>query len=135
MFFVIPSLPIRSPADPAKDETADKGNQSTQLHTTRMDVDKGVEPEVSKKRELRAGARKVTSLTAEQLERKRANDREAQRTIRLRTKEHIEGLESQVAQMKAKVEQYDGLVQRNAALTADIRRLEHQLAKFTGNGK
>ncbi|PYH95426.1 hypothetical protein BO71DRAFT_323142 [Aspergillus ellipticus CBS 707.79] len=86
------------------------------------------EPPPIKKRESRAGARKVTSLSAEQLERKRANDREAQRTIRQRTKEHIERLEHQVAELKAKGEQFDDVVRRNAALENEIRALRHQLA-------
>ncbi|KAE8417227.1 hypothetical protein BDV36DRAFT_309641 [Aspergillus pseudocaelatus] len=81
-----------------------------------------------KKRESRAGTRKVTSLSAEQLERKRANDREAQRTIRQRTKEHIERLEHQVAELKLKGEQYDHVVRRNTALENEIRALKQQLA-------
>ncbi|KNG81209.1 bZIP transcription factor, partial [Aspergillus nomiae NRRL 13137] len=81
-----------------------------------------------KKRESRAGTRKVTSLSAEQLERKRANDREAQRTIRQRTKEHIERLEHQVAELKSKGEQYDHVVRRNTALENEIRALKQQLA-------
>ncbi|KAH8698844.1 hypothetical protein BGW36DRAFT_151334 [Talaromyces proteolyticus] len=86
-----------------------------------------------KKRESRAGTRKVTSLTAEQLERKRANDREAQRTIRARTKEHIENLEHQVAELSAKGEQVDRVLQRNAALEAEIAHLRQQLAMMTGD--
>ncbi|KAE8380660.1 hypothetical protein BDV26DRAFT_128212 [Aspergillus bertholletiae] len=81
-----------------------------------------------KKRESRAGTRKVTSLSVEQLERKRANDREAQRTIRQRTKEHIERLERQVAELKEKGEQYDHVVQRNSDLENEIRALKQQLA-------
>ncbi|PWY92032.1 hypothetical protein BO70DRAFT_1046 [Aspergillus heteromorphus CBS 117.55] len=86
------------------------------------------EPPPIKKRESRAGARKVTSLSAEQLERKRANDREAQRTIRQRTKEHIERLEHQVAELKAKGDRFDDVVRQNAALEHEIRALRHQLA-------
>ncbi|KAF9884662.1 hypothetical protein FE257_001355 [Aspergillus nanangensis] len=85
-----------------------------------------------KKRESRAGTRKVTSLSAEQLERKRANDREAQRTIRQRTKEHIERLEHQVAELKSKGEQYDDVVRRNGALENEIRVLRQQLAMAQG---
>lgn len=81
-----------------------------------------------RKRESRAGTRKVASLTAEQLERKRANDREAQRTIRQRTKEHIEQLERQVAELRARDEQMDNVLRRNAVLEAEISRLRHQLA-------
>lgn len=90
------------------------------------------EPSQPRKRESRAGTRKVTSLSAEQLERKRANDREAQRTIRQRTKEHIERLEHQVAELKAKGEQYDDVVRKNAVLENEIRALRHQLALLSG---
>lgn len=57
----------------------------------------------SKRRPSRAGLRSVTTLSTAQLERKRANDREAQRAIRARTKDHIEQLTSQVnaANMRA----------------------------------
>ncbi|KAJ9247367.1 hypothetical protein DTO207G8_8147 [Paecilomyces variotii] len=86
-----------------------------------------------KKRESRIGSRKVTSLTAEQLERKRANDREAQRTIRQRTKDHIEHLERRVADLSAKEEQFDNVLRRNAVLEAEITHLRHQLA-MSGSG-
>lgn len=87
----------------------------------------------SKKRDSRAGMRKVTSLTAEQLERKRANDREAQRTIRARTKEHIENLETQVAELSAKGQQVDRVLERNAALESEIAHLRQQLAMMTNS--
>ena len=44
--------------------------------------------------------RSVSSLSATQLERKRANDREAQRLIRQRTKDRIEGLEKQLSDLR-----------------------------------
>ncbi|EAW07343.1 bZIP transcription factor [Aspergillus clavatus NRRL 1] len=86
----------------------------------------------SKKRESRAGTRKVTTLSAEQLARKRANDREAQRTIRQRTKEHIERLQSQVAELQAKNQQYDDVLRRNAVLEQEIKGLRQQLTILTG---
>lgn len=86
-----------------------------------------------KKRDSRAGMRKVTSLTAEQLERKRANDREAQRTIRARTKEHIENLEHQVAELSAKGQQVDRVLERNAMLESEIAHLRQQLAMMTNS--
>lgn len=46
------------------------------------------------------GTRSVSTLTPAQLARKRANDREAQRAIRARTKEHIERLERELEQYK-----------------------------------
>ncbi|OJI97020.1 hypothetical protein ASPVEDRAFT_119736 [Aspergillus versicolor CBS 583.65] len=91
------------------------------------------DPSQFKKKETRAGTRRVTSLTAEQLERKRANDREAQRTIRQRTKEHIERLELQVAELRAKGDKFDEVARRNALLETEIRALRHQLATSTGH--
>jgi hypothetical protein len=54
----------------------------------------------TKKRASRAGTRSVSTLSAAQLERKRANDREAQRAIRQRTKDHIDGLESTISELR-----------------------------------
>ncbi|KAJ5682742.1 hypothetical protein N7462_005907 [Penicillium macrosclerotiorum] len=92
-----------------------------------------------KKRESRSGTRKVSSLSAEQLERKRANDREAQRSIRQRTKEHIEQLENQVntlraqvAEMRPKSERFDELLRQNTALQDEVGRLKRQLGPFAG---
>lgn len=87
-----------------------------------------------RKRESRAGTRKVTSLTPDQLSRKRANDREAQRTIRRRTKQHIEQLEQQVAALSAKGEHMDHVLQHNAALEAEIAHLRSQLS-MAANGR
>lgn len=93
----------------------------------------------SKGREPRSGPRKVSSLSADQLERKRANDREAQRSIRQRTKDHIEHLENQVAVLQAQVAQmrphsgqFDELLRQNSALQHEVGRLKHQLATLTG---
>ncbi|KAJ4333698.1 hypothetical protein N0V87_007454 [Didymella glomerata] len=83
-----------------------------------------------KKRPSRAGTRSVNTLTAAQLERKRANDREAQRAIRQRTKDHIESLERQVRDLQTQLEssssskmidimrRNDELEQENAMLRA-----------------
>ncbi|CAI7633533.1 unnamed protein product [Penicillium viridicatum] len=75
----------------------------------------------------------------EQLERKRANDREAQRSIRQRTKEHIEQLEAQVstlqgqiAEMRLQNERFDEVVQHNTILENEVIRLKHQVASLTG---
>ncbi|QIW97437.1 hypothetical protein AMS68_002955 [Peltaster fructicola] len=57
-----------------------------------------------KKRASRAGTRSVNTLSAAQLERKRANDREAQRAIRQRTKDHIDSLEKALNDLKQTLE-------------------------------
>ena len=66
-------------------------------------------------------------MSAAQLERKRANDREAQRTIRQRTREHIESLERQVIELTAKGKQLDNALQENAALESQVAELRQQL--------
>jgi regulator of replication initiation timing len=92
-----------------------------------------------KRRESRSGTRKVSTLSVEQLERKRANDREAQRSIRQRTKEHIEQLEaqvstcqSQIAEMRLRTEHFDEVMERNAMLEDEVHRLKQQLSSLTG---
>jgi myosin heavy subunit len=104
-------------------EKYSRGDGSTSRKTTSGSTEGG-----GRKRDSRAGTRKVTSLSAEQLERKRANDREAQRTIRQRTKEHIEKLESQVAELSAENEQMDRVLERNTTLEAEISHLRQQLS-------
>lgn len=86
-----------------------------------------------KRKESRSGVRKVHTLSAEQLERKRANDREAQRIIRQRTKEHIEQLETQVKELKDKGERYDDVIQRIAQLESENAQLRQQLNLLSGS--
>ncbi|KAJ5361739.1 hypothetical protein N7541_002583 [Penicillium brevicompactum] len=95
--------------------------------------------EPPRRRESRSGTRKVSTLSTEQLERKRANDREAQRSIRQRTKEHIEQLEAQVASFQSQIEEmrlrtdrFDEVMQRNALLEEEMSRLKQQIASLTG---
>ena len=54
-----------------------------------------------KRRISNAGSRGVANLTPEQLAKKRANDREAQRAIRERTKGQIENLEKKIQELTA----------------------------------
>ena len=57
-------------------------------------------PQVStKKRRTSTTGRGVANLTPEQLNKKRANDREAQRAIRERTKGQIESLEKKILEL------------------------------------
>ncbi|EXK24180.1 hypothetical protein FOMG_19082 [Fusarium oxysporum f. sp. melonis 26406] len=75
----------------------------------------------------RKGTRSVSTLTPAQRARKRANDREAQRVIRARTKEHIERLESELAVLKSKQSRdqiVQGLLRRNKAIEKELTRLE-----------
>jgi hypothetical protein len=87
-----------SPQDTLKRSPVYDGN-SSESESRRQSTPGG-----SKKRPSRAGTRSVTTLTAAQLERKRANDREAQRAIRQRTKDHIDTLERQVRDLTAQLD-------------------------------
>ena len=80
-----------------------------------------------KRRASRAGTRSVSTLTSAQLERKRANDREAQRAIRQRTKEHIDRLEAQIAELSARDARLKPTLERNATLEAEVALLRNQL--------
>ncbi|KAI9703501.1 MAG: hypothetical protein M1820_005805 [Bogoriella megaspora] len=97
----------QSPPDPYSSENSDsKRRQSASSGS---------------KRASRAGTRSVSTLTAAQLERKRANDREAQRAIRQRTKDHIEHLERRIEELTSNQGLSEKLIQRN-------KELEHENA-------
>ena len=87
----------------------------------------GTDDASSRRRASRSGSRSVNTLSTTQLERKRANDREAQRTIRQRTKEHIHILERQVAHLGVREAQLESVMQRNAVLEAELARLKQQM--------
>ncbi|APA11632.1 hypothetical protein sscle_08g064020 [Sclerotinia sclerotiorum 1980 UF-70] len=86
-----------------------------------------------KKRASRAGSRNVSTLTPAQLARKRANDREAQRNIRLRTKENIEQLEARVEELingRHNEAELEELRRRNEALELEVRQLNEALVQL-----
>jgi len=93
----------------------------------------------SSKRASRAGTRSVSTLSAAQLERKRANDREAQRAIRQRTKDHIENLERRISELsgghEAREKIYLATQQRNRELEEENAYLRSRLSgeSFTIN--
>ena len=86
-----------------------------------------------KKRASRAGTRSVTTLSAAQLERKRANDREAQRAIRQRTKDHIDSLERNISDLRAANETSEKIVvvtqQKNRELEDENAYLRARLGE------
>lgn len=70
-------------------------------------------------------------MNAEQLARKRANDREAQRAIRQRTREHIERLENRIKELSDNSPGTDAALEavqrRNAELEEELRQLRKTL--------
>lgn len=82
------------------------------------------------------GTRSVSTLTPSQLARKRANDREAQRAIRARTKEHIERLERELDELRSHQSRdrtVQDLLRRNKALEDELRRLKENMGTVSMN--
>jgi hypothetical protein len=81
----------------------------------------------AKRRASRAGTRSVATLTPEQLARKRANDREAQRNIRQRTRDHIESLEQRIRDLSGDRQDdrnVEEIQRRNEELEEELKRLK-----------
>ncbi|GJN70102.1 hypothetical protein PLICBS_004154 [Purpureocillium lilacinum] len=84
-------------------------------------------PEPAATSSNRKGSRRVCTLTPSQLARKRANDREAQRVIRARTKEHIQRLEREIEELckhESRKRTVQDLLRRNRALEEELRQLK-----------
>lgn len=82
-----------------------------------------------------SGTRSVSTLTPAQLARKRANDREAQRAIRARTKEHIENLEREIEELRSshsRDETVRNLLRRNKALEDELHRTRESMGITSG---
>lgn len=68
-------------------------------------------------------SRNIAGLTSSQRDRKRANDRDAQRRLRARTKEHIEDLERQIQE----------LLQKNRNLETELSRVTESTRQSSGH--
>lgn len=128
----IPWLPMNADMGPSN-KRASQGYVSPDSDTRKSSASSG------KKRASRAGTRSVNTLSAAQLERKRANDREAQRAIRQRTKDHIDHLERSINELRGSQEANEKIVhatqQRNRDLEEENAYLRGKLneAGFTIN--
>lgn len=83
-----------------------------------------------RKRKLNStSSRGVANLTPDQLAKKRANDRQAQRAIRERTKCHIEALEQQVRELSSQKPFLDlqAALQHNERVRSENRELRQGL--------
>lgn len=87
-----------------------------------------------KKRESRTSSRTVASLSADQLERKRANDRESQRLNRQKAKNRLEQLEQEGAELRSQLSdmqiQNDHFRRQNHALETEMRQLREELDMY-----
>jgi hypothetical protein len=77
--------------------------------------------------------RSVSSLSATQLERKRANDREAQRLIRQRTKDRIDSLEQEIADLKQENEQLHRCLRQRSLRETEILHKRNNLDTGTAS--
>ncbi|KAL7933396.1 hypothetical protein V8C35DRAFT_304247 [Trichoderma chlorosporum] len=89
---------------------------------------------VAKKRKTGTGSRGVANLTPEQLAKKRANDREAQRAIRERTKNQIERLERRIHELEAQKPYQDlqVVVRAKEVIEAENAEIKRRLASIIG---
>ncbi|KAF2483734.1 hypothetical protein BDY17DRAFT_153367 [Neohortaea acidophila] len=124
---------------PAMNPTGGSSFQShsdSQQYGLTMSEPESASSSSNKKRASRAGTRSVSTLSAAQLDRKRANDREAQRAIRQRTKAQIEGLENGINDLRAAKEASEKALavaqQRNRELEEEVSFLRAKLSQRAG---
>ncbi|MCJ1300644.1 hypothetical protein MMC08_003441 [Hypocenomyce scalaris] len=91
------------------------------------------ENQTSKQRRTgRLRSRGVSNLTPEQLQKKRASDREAQRVVRNRTRSQIEAFEKRIQELKSQ-QPYQELqlaLQQKERIEAENRQLQQQLSRI-----
>jgi hypothetical protein len=81
-----------------------------------------------------AGSRGVATLTPDQLAKKRANDREAQRAIRERTKQTIENLERRIQDLTAQqpYQELQTVIKEKDAIQAENNEIRRRLSSIVG---
>lgn len=92
-------------------------------------------PSIGQKRKKQStGSRGVANLTPEQLARKRANDREAQRAIRERTKNQIETLNARIRELESSQPYHDlqQAIREKNAVQAENEDIKRRLATVIG---
>src|SRR5215472_7713375 len=105
-------------------------------HQQQLDTAESSAPSNGLKRKRGTGgsssssSRGVANLTPAQLEKKRANDREAQRAIRERTKLQIESLQRQIHELKSQQPQLElqAALQAKAEVEAELGDIKRRLA-------
>ncbi len=86
--------------------------------------------QAGRKRKAPSGSRGVASLTPDQLAKKRANDREAQRAIRERTKQQIESLERRIEELTSQqpYQELQAVIKQKDAIQAENDEIRRRLA-------
>ena len=103
-----------SPIDGVQDGTPSQGNR--------------------KRKAPSSGSRGVASLTPDQLAKKRANDREAQRAIRERTKSTIDTLEAKIKDLTAQqpYQELQAVLRQKDAIQAENEEMRRRMASIMG---
>ncbi|PBP17318.1 hypothetical protein BUE80_DR011953 [Diplocarpon rosae] len=78
------------------------------------------------------GSRIAANLTADQLARKRASDRNAQQAARQRTRDYIEHLEARVEEINRQQVRLQDAKMRTGQLEAELEGLKEKLGKLEG---
>jgi TolA-binding protein len=121
---------------PDREKLSPDKQQHEDTHTSNSPASTGApnQPSGSNKRKRGTGAssRGVANLTPEQLERKRANDREAQRAIRERTKQQIDRLNQRIQELESSQPYRDlqVVIRQKEAVQAENDEIKRQLASF-----
>ena len=86
-----------------------------------------------KRKASTSGSRGVANLTPEQLAKKRANDREAQRAIRERTKNQIETLERRIQELSSQqpYQELQTILQQKKVIEQENKELRRSLTSIS----
>ncbi|KAI1418219.1 hypothetical protein F5Y13DRAFT_37436 [Hypoxylon sp. FL1857] len=111
-------------------QSSDSGNGSSQ--PAHDPVSGHLEDQRTKKRRIGPSSRGVANLTPEQLAKKRANDREAQRAIRERTKNQIENLERRIRELTSQqpYQELQAVIRAKEAVEAENAEIKARLASI-----
>ena len=111
---------------------ADEADSSNALTpNTQIESPEPSQQHSAKKRKTPATAtRSVASLTPDQLAKKRANDREAQRAIRERTKNQIEKLEQRIQELESQqpYQELQAVLREKQAIQEENNEIRRRLA-------
>ncbi|KAI1745587.1 hypothetical protein F4680DRAFT_402724 [Xylaria scruposa] len=120
---------------PSLDGDGQSPDSTGSLPSGRDNVSATPQDQRTKKRRTGASSRGVANLTPEQLAKKRANDREAQRAIRERTKNQIEALENRIRELTAQQPYQDlqVVISRKKAVEAKNLELRTHLASIVAS--
>ena len=91
-------------------------------------------PTPKRRRTSGAGSRGVSNLTPEQLAKKRANDREAQRAIRERTKGQIENLEKKIQELTSQkpYQELQDAIRQKEIVEGENQEIKRRLTSIQG---